>query len=215
MNQKRRWWIWLVIMFLVSGTAWASWRYFRSPRIDPEVEAKLTTLHQQLAPEAAVKLSPKKRQELVTELHQQVEQLPPEQRELLREQQHEAMQKEMEKRVQDFFALPPSQRTAALDKQIDEMQRQRQAWEQMRAQANRQRSGTNQPTSGNAQANRGPSAGHSPRAPRPKDHATQITRRVGRLNRSSPEMRAYRALLAERMKQRGITPPSGGPRGRS
>jgi len=213
--QKSRWWIAAFVLLLVSSITWASWRYFRGPRIDPGVEAKLASLHQQLAPEKAVKLSPQKRQELMTELHKEVDQLPPEQRELLREQQHEAHEKEMEKRVQDFFALPPSQRTAALDKQIDEMQRQRQAWEQMRAQADRQRSGNNQASSQNAQANRGHANHASPRTPKPKDHASQIEGRVKRLNRSSPEMRAYRALLAQRMKQRGITSPQGGPRGRS
>jgi len=215
--KKGRWWGWLIVLLLVSGVTWGSWRYFRSPRIDPAVESKLASLHEQLSPSAAVKLPPQKRQELVTELHKEIEQLPPEQRELLRERHHEAREKEMEKRVQDFFALPASARTAALDKEIDEMQRQRQAWEQMRAQENRQRSGGNS-TSQNGQTdrgqgNRGQGNHANSRPPRSSDHASQIERRVGRLNRSSPEMRAYRALLAERMKQRGITPSQGRPRG--
>lgn len=219
MASKRRWWAVAGIVLLLAGGAWGGWHYTYGVRANAATTAKLAEIQQQfhqLAPGANSNLPPEKRRELMTDLRKKVEQLPPEQREQLREQQHEAMRKEYETRVHAFFALPPNQRTVALDKHIDDMQRQRQAWQQARAQSGGQTWGGNAANAGGHPAGNGPanpasqSTGQRPSgSPRPRsfDHQVINQRRAQRLDASTPETRAYRQLLNERMKARGITPP--------
>lgn len=196
-NSKRRWWVGLSVVLFGTGAAWGVWHYSLGSQINPEVEAKLTEIREQLSPSSGTTLPPERRRELMTSLRQQIEQLPPEQRQQLRERGREAMHKAMEQRVHEFFALPPEQRTAALDKTIDEMEQRRKAWDQMRAQSGRPQG--NRPQGAGQQGNRG-----SRRGPRSLDQNAQVARRVRRLDHSTPEMRAYFQLLRERRQARGL-----------
>jgi hypothetical protein len=47
---------------------------------------------------------------------------------------HNAMEQQMEKRMDTYFAAAPAQRTAILDQQIDEMQARMKEWQQRRTQ---------------------------------------------------------------------------------
>ncbi len=193
-TSTRRWWI-LAVVVLASGAAWAGWHYTHRSTLDPAVAAKLAEIREQLSPAAGVALSPEQRRKLMDDMHKQVEQLPPEQRQQLREQGREAMHKEIENRAKEFFALPLDQRTAALDKAIDEMEQHRRAWQQSRPQQARGAQ------AGGPQGNRGPNPAGQGRS---LNQDQQVARRVNRLNSSSPEVRAYFQQLMQRRQQRGL-----------
>jgi hypothetical protein len=113
-------------------------------------------------------------------------------RELFMNNREQRMDEQMDK----YFSLPPGpQRTALLDKQIDEMQAQMRQW-QSRA-ATRP---TSRPTTG-------PTS-------RPNDRWGDPSQQMARVQGGNPARKAqraeYRAAMQQRLAQRGITGPGGG-----
>jgi hypothetical protein len=135
-----------------------------------------------------------------------MDQLSSGQRERLMEEGQQERERRMDQRMAEYFALPPAQQTAFLDKEIREQERQRKEREARRAQANQ---------SGQAGAN----ASGGQRGNRQNRSAEdQSQRRNKRLDNSTPEQRAqrtaYRAAMQQRRQQLGLPSGGGGPRGR-
>ena len=120
----------------------------------------------------------------------------------------------MEQRVDIVLALPPEQRDAELDKQIDEWDRRIAAWNKRRGQENKKQSGggggDNAGGSGVPQ-----SAGNDKKKTdrrRGWVNASKEQRDTWRrelLSRTTPQQRAkwheYRRLMDERRKERGLS----------
>jgi hypothetical protein len=155
-----------------------------------------------------------------------------EQANLPRDQRGQAMrnlmQQNMQARMDGYFALQTEkERTAYLDKMIDEWEVGRAERERQRAQRQREREAAGQ-TSGAAQSNgNGQSAngqggdrrrgdGQSDQGGERRRGWSDPSRQKARLEEHSPEERAKRAAffaaLSERREQRGL-PPMGGPGG--
>ena len=114
--------------------------------------------------------------------------LSDEQRARLRENVRPLFRQMARERMDKYFALRPEERTAYLDKMIDERM------------ARRPQGRANRPPGGDRGRRRGPSP-------------ERLKRRI---ENTPPEVRAKRVefmeALRERMKQRGIDPPAGPPR---
>lgn len=124
-----------------------------------------------------------------------------------------------------YFALPPAQRKAELDRRIKAEDARRQQWMAERAaRSQNDRPGNSQtgsnagPGRGEAQRGAGPQRGPSDQAgrrrgPRTEDSRNEWMKR--RIDASSPEERArrteYRRAMNERREQLGLSPGRGGP----
>lgn len=124
-----------------------------------------------------------------------------------------------------YFALPPAQRKAELDRRIKAEDARRQQWMAERAaRSQNDRPGNSQtgpnagPGRGEAQRGAGPQRGPSDQAgrrrgPRTEDSRNEWMKR--RIDASSPEERArrteYRRAMTERREQLGLSPGRGGP----
>ncbi len=123
------------------------------------------------------------------------------QRRQLRENMRSTMRAHMEQRLDEYFGLPPEERTAYLDRMIDRMQQHRERPDRPRPDADR---------SGRSEGGDGDRRQGRRRGPTPE-------RLKRRLEHSTPEMRAkfveFRKALRKRMEERGIEPGGRGPRG--
>jgi len=124
-----------------------------------------------------------------------------------------------------YFALPPAQRKAELDRRIKAEDARRQQWMAERAaRSQNDRPGNPQtgpnagPGGGEAQRGAGPQRGPTDQAgrrrgPRTEDSRNEWMKR--RIDASSPEERArrteYRRAMNERREQLGLSPGRGGP----
>ncbi|WP_425397733.1 hypothetical protein [Aeoliella sp.] len=118
--------------------------------------------------------------------------LSDDQRRALFEPMMQARQAEMQRRVMNLLSMPESQRRKELDKWIDDMEQRRRSWEDRRA-----------------AGNRGPGRfGGPPRGE--TSGARRAQRGKGRLDRSTPEMRAamtqFFKMVNDRREERGLEP---------
>ena len=184
----------VAIILLVVGSVWA----FRS-RSDPQVE-KIKQMISENTP-------PEQRRGQWELIRKEMEQLSPEQHREIRQQMHESFAQRGDQRIDTYFALPPQQRIAYLDKQIDEEEKRRKEWESRRTQANRSSAPGGTGQQGGAAGNR------PPRPPRDSSPDARLLRHDQRLDRRTAEQRAerdaYRADMRARRIQRGLpaTPP--------
>lgn len=162
--------------------------------------------------------------------------LTEEQRHELFRSVHDAMEKQMDKRLDEYFVAAPANRTAILDRHIDEMQARMKEWEQRRAQgAPEPRDGTaggsgdrprrsEQAGASGGSAGGPPSAGGGPggggfRGDRhgPPSREQRKERFESRDPDSRARRMAYFSALQARAQQRGIqlSGPMMGPGGRN
>ena len=184
----------LILLLLVVGTVWAVHSH-RNAKVR-EMLAKQQDVFSQGRPD----------QEKLDEFREEVKQLTPEQQRQVREGMRRNMERRMDKRIADFFALPPDQQTAYLDKQIQEEEKRRKEREARDAQ-NQNANGSNSGTGGQG-ANAGGQGGQ--RGPRNQSADAQALRRNQRLDNSTPEQRAQRnayfAAVQQRRIQQGLSP---------
>ncbi len=225
MNKKKLS-ITVAILLLLAGLTYAFW---------PESQVQKL---EQMRKEAFSEGRPDR--EKMRELREEMNKLPPEQRDQLREQWREDMAARMEQheasRAAEYFALPAEKRKEYLDKQIaeqekwrKEMEKRRQEWETSRNQAgqgqgqNGNRPGQNPGGPGIGPA--GPSGpgqagGPGARPPRNRTPESRSARRNQRMDNVSPsqraQMTAFRQDMAKRRAELGLPawgPPGGrGPR---
>lgn len=141
-------------------------------RPDPHL-ARAQELGRKLAREGGG-LSEDERRELTGELRSEMRQLSPEQRRrLFRERRQRRVEE-----LKAYFALPPGQRIAFLDRKIAEMEEARPRWQEVRGQ------------------------GAFPRPPRSTDPDERERRRRDRLDSTTPEERAMMKEFFQAMGQR-------------
>jgi hypothetical protein len=209
---KRKVAIGVVAILLISGSVWAVMRN----RPDPQVE-KVKQMQAEAFKEGATR---EQRQQSFQQIRQEMEKLSPEQRRVVWEERRQDFERQMDKRIDDYFALPQAQRMAVMDKQIKEMEQRRKAMEQRRAQGGQGSRAGQQGPGGGQQGLGGRQLANAggPRPPRDNNSDARMQRRDQRLDRSTAEQRANRsACMADMMQRRaqlGLPPmPPRGPRG--
>ncbi len=187
-----------ILLLVIVGSVWA----FRS-RTDPQIE-KIKQLGAEAFKEDQ---SPEQRRQSFELIHQEMQKLTPEQREVVHQQGRQEFERRMDEQMDAYFALPPEERVAYLDKQIEEGEKRRKEWESRR-----------QAARGNApQVAGGPMPNAGQRPPRSNNPGDRATRRNMHLDDLTPEQRAKRsAFFADMQKRRyelGLPPnPFHGPR---
>jgi hypothetical protein len=126
------------------------------------------------------------------QFRERMDSLTDDQRRALREGGREQWQQMAQRRMDEFFALPPAEQDKRLDEMIDRMMERRREREQ------------------NPNAGRG---GRGDRGANLSD-AQREQRRKERLDRTSPKMRAqfteFRDRMNDRLEERGLPPMEGG-----
>ena len=198
----------VVVILLISGSVWA---WMRRP--DPEVARVKQLLQAEVAKPNA---TPDQRRQTFQLVHQEMEKLSPTQRREVGQQLREGIQQRRDQQIAAYFALPPQQRVAYLDKEIKQMEQRRKEMEARRAQSGQSGAGNAggwRGGPGGAQAGGGPQANNGPRPPRDNSPEARATRRVEHLDRSTPDQRAmrsaYRADIQKRRAQLGLPPMTG------
>lgn len=195
MSRNKKTLVALVAVILLAGAAWA----FLPSGPDPQL-VKVQQLQEKLF-DPNSKIPAEERRQAFGELREEAEKLTPEQREeLMREN---PMARRMRETVVAYFDLPEKDRKAALDEQIDQMERFRKQREQER---------------GNRPAGGGPPGGGPPGGFRGgnMDQTQRNELRKKMLDQTSPQERAmfseYFQQMNNRRKERGM-PTFGGPGG--
>jgi hypothetical protein len=202
---KRKTAIGVVVILLVAGTVWALVRN----RPNPQVE-KVKQMQADAFKEGA---TPEQRRESFDLIRKEMDKLSSEQRREVGHEMRQTFERQMDRQIATYFALPKEQRAAFLDKQINEMEKWRKAMESRRAQANT--SSSQAGASGNSGQGRGNAGGQRPQQGRTSDERLQ--QRDRRLDRSTAEQRTLRSAFVADMNQRriqlGLPPMTGrGPR---
>lgn len=184
-----------LLVVIAAGLGWAFW----PAGTDPQV-ARVVELQEKLF--SGDQLPSEDRRKAFDELRQEVENLSPEQRGQLEQRMRDnppPFVRQMQKNVVAYFDMSPEERRAALDKQIDEMERMRKEFEKRRGQGG----GPGGPRTGPP----GGFGGNMSAAQR-----NEMRKRM--LDNTSPQQRAmfdeYFRDIIERRKERGL-PPFPGP----
>jgi hypothetical protein len=119
----------LVMGLGIVALAWWFW-----PRDDDQRIAKIKQLQQQVFQQQASSSEAQRRQ-LFRQLRDEMEQLPPQERAQLRGEMFAGARERMTTQIKAFAELPPENRMAFLDEQIDRMESRRQARQGVRAQS--------------------------------------------------------------------------------
>lgn len=184
-------------VLLIALAGWGLWGWLFG---DPEM-ARALDLQQQLA-SADESMSEEQRRALWGQFREQMDQLSPEQQSQLRDSMRGQFEARMDRRMDEFFALPSGQRVAYLDQQINEMEQRRQQF-----------AGGGGPLAG-PRGDRQAGGGRGDRSSLTPAERSQRSKQ--RLDRSTPDQRAkrsaYFAALNERREQRGLPPFGRGPR---
>lgn len=192
---KRNVTIGVVAILLIGGTVWAVMR----KRGDPEVE-KITQMINEKTP-------PEQQHQRWHEVRQEMEKLTPQQREEVGSQMRAVFERRMDEQVKEYFTLPPPQRIAYLDKQINEGEKRRKEWEARRAQTGqsggRGGSGGQVASAGGGQGG-GPGPGGQGRPGRGGNTDERMMRRDARLDNSTAQQRAQRSAYFADMRARRI-----------
>lgn len=193
-----------VVLAIGFGIFWAVRHTSASAQIE-----KIKTLETQLA--SAEKLPEAERRTLREQLRTEFQNLPEADRERLGRERREGFEKRMQERIHEVLALPPAQRIAALDKQINEDEKRRKEWEQRSKNGNAGKAGKG--GSGNGSAGKGGGKGGG--GGRNMSDQAKNQFRKARLDSTSPRSRAemleYRRQMEQRRAERGL-PTSPWPR---
>jgi hypothetical protein len=161
-------------------------------------EAKVKELRGRLTGEAGRKLSPDQRREAWRQLRRETEKLSPRQRKALAAGRRKAFRD----RLGRFFKLPPKERLAELDRDIQRLEEARRRWQASRASG---AGGPGQAWGAGPAGGGGPGGRGRGRAMSWEDRQRM---RKQRLDDSTPEERAQRAeyfrLLQQRRQQLGL-----------
>ena len=194
----------VVLLIVVAGTVWA----YRRHRVDPQMQ-KVMKLQ---ATAFDQKIPQDQRLAMGSQIRTEVEKLAPEQRRQFFGQMMGGFQRIVNQRAAAYCKLPPDQRTAFLDQQIDEMQKFQQAMQSQRA-------ANPPPNGGNAQNGNGPGGQGGPGRPGAAGKFDQQARNQFRnqmLDSSTPEQRAqlgsFFQAFGQRCQERGLPAPGFGMR---
>jgi hypothetical protein len=190
----------LVAILLLGGLAWAL--VPRGP--DPQV-AKVLAMQEKLFNEKGPREG---RREAFDELRKEAEKLTPDQRMKMMHDNPPPFVKEFQKNVRDYFELPEDKKKAALDKQIDAMEKMRKDMEKRFAN-NKGKGGPRGPGGFGGPPGGGPPGGGPPGG----GDRNEMRKRM--LDNTSATDRAmfseYFSAVEKRRQERGL-PQMGGPR---
>lgn len=181
----------IVVFLLGVGAAWALGYIGDDPAL-----AELQHMREQMSDDD---LSDAHRQRLRDEFRARMDGLSEAQRDAFRDRGREQWQEQAQRRMDEFFELPPADQKKRLDDMIDRM---------VERQKERQK---------NPNANNGGGQGRGNGGGRNMTQAQRDQRAKERIARTDPKSRAqrdvFRQMMGDRMKQRGISPPPDGGRG--
>jgi len=196
----------LSALILLPSVAFAGyWFYIRDPNWNLAVE-----LRDKIQQQRDSGASRDEMRETYGQLRDVAEKLTPAQQRELRQGSDRG--RGFERRISEYFALPPEQRIAALDKQIDEFENMRKEWEKRRAQGNngQARGGGGGGGAGNVSAAGGGPGNWGDRGNQPREQRSRSDRLRERLDSSTPQERAqmaeYFTQMQDRRKARGLPP---------
>ncbi len=213
----------LVVLTMTGlGIAWATGQF--SPDKDlAEIEEIQTKIQESFEQETSEdeKAVHEERRELFEQVRDKMESMPEEKQDAARRQIQQFFMAQMQRRMDEFFELPPEERMAKLDEHIDRMERMYSEREKRRAEREAAEgadaaSGVDNAASDGSNAaegqRRGPGPGGRGRGgPGRFRDATPEQRDAWRremLDNTSPEQRAkfmeFRKLVDERRKERGL-----------
>jgi hypothetical protein len=190
------------VLILVLGAAWALGYFHRG---NPAF-AELDQLRDQMrtAPEAD-------RQGLRDQFRQKLDGLSEDQRREFFQSNRGQFRQDMQKRMTEFFAMSPADQKKRLDEIIDQMQK----WQQQRAANGGNGGGGRNGQGGGGPGGAGPGGGGPGGGGRNMTDGAREQARKQRLDNTNPAERGmmdkFRAMLGDRMQQRGIQPTGGGP----
>jgi hypothetical protein len=137
------------------------------------------------------------RREKVAEYREKVQSLPEQQQEVAKSQMRKFFVSQFEKRIDRVLSLPPEERNAELDQQIDEWDERRKRWQQEREQKAEKSDSQNK---GGRAHSRSSWRNSTP------EQRSQWRRQL--LANTTPQQRAkwqeYRRLMNQRRKERGL-----------
>lgn len=128
---SRTLWGTLAVVGLTTATGFGIWFWPRRESAElHEVKQLQAEMRQTMfAPPAEAKdIPPEERRAKFDELRQKMEALPEADRKQAEHAMRQGFAKQMEQKLATFFALPPEEQTAALDKDIDEQEARRKTW---------------------------------------------------------------------------------------
>ncbi|MBX3414903.1 MAG: hypothetical protein KF708_19620 [Pirellulales bacterium] len=141
-SSSGRWkWVGVVTGLLVVGgsTVWGAKYLWAARQV-----AAVRQAREQLFSEEMRNLPEEERREKFNALREQYDALPEAARDQLREEGRQRFEQMMDNRLKDFFALPPEQRVAEIDKQIDREEQRAKEWEKRRAEREKERASRGQ-----------------------------------------------------------------------
>ena len=212
------------LLLLALLGAWAA-GWFGS-RVDPRVE-EIMALQQQARETFATNGGPKTVVEAtaavtaMAQIRERVESLPAGLRSQVERSGDDVFRSTMRARMEAYFSLPPEQRTAELDRQIDQEELMRKAFEAATAVTSALRGpGGDAQNAGGQQTGAGAGGQTTPPPGRPggpgsrSEEERNKWRKSNIIDRTSPEQRAeyteYRRAMDARREKRGL--PTGWPR---
>jgi len=146
MRTRARFLVGLTLVLVAAGAAAAAWFYWpREAQAPDPQEQEPEQIARYLASDDFAALPPERRQAYVDKLASQFEEgrgfrgsmrdpdLTEEEMEKIRKNAAPHFRAYMKKRLDDYFAMTPEEKTAVLDKFIDRMQEGRKQWEKRRA----------------------------------------------------------------------------------
>jgi cobalamin biosynthesis protein CobT len=174
-----------VVILLIGGGVWA-WM----SRPDPQME-KVKQMGAELF---AGNKTPEQRRQQFELIRQEAEKLTPSQQQELRELGRQQFERRMDQQIAKYFAMPPAERTAYLDKQIQEQEKRRKEWESRRPQSN----------ASGGQGGGGPPGNAG--GPRPQNNnADERAQRRGQwMDNSTAQQRSMRSSYMADMRKRRI-----------
>lgn len=224
-------WKWVAVaaglLVMCGSTVWGA-KYLMAARQMSAVR----TASAELFSEETRNLPEAERRAKFESLREQYEALPEAMQQQLREEREQRWEARETQQLTEFFALPPAERKAAIDKEIDREEERRKEWEKRRVERDRERAargesggdrgGRNSGGGGGASSAGSGGSSNAPSAERGRggggrsgyrDPERRNEWRKKRLDNSTPEGRAMRAeyyrLKAQRRAERGLASSSG------
>jgi hypothetical protein len=187
------------VVLMVLGTGWLAYGYMRGDDL-----SALNELREKMRDE---NLSDDQRKDLRDQMRTQWDQLSDDQQQQMRQSREEHWNREMQTRLNQYFAMAPADREKELDKQIDEMEKRREEWEKRRQERNRDDNGQRDRGNAGGGGGRGGPGGGG-RGPQTGEQRLQRSKQ--RLDSSTPELRGMRSdymrEMGKRREARGLPP---------
>lgn len=207
--RRRSRWLLVLLLLLIGGTAYGSFRIFRT---DPNIK-KIREIRKELATTDDSKLTSEQRREKFQQLRESMEKLTPQQRDRMQKEMAADRNKRADAEMKSYAAMTAEQKKQHLDRQIDRMEQGHLRREQQQAAGETTGGSGSGPGGRTSSTSSGPAAngngGPDPNRP-PMTPQQRELRRKEMLDATTPEFRAardqYRQDLQARRIELGLPP---------